>query len=98
MPRALVVGLLVLAAVSAGAQRPAGGSALTAPPPGLSLTGRWELDRSLSGVPGDEAREDVKGLQYDPRPRFPPVYPGGPPPPPGDDSRRDPASTSRPRA
>jgi hypothetical protein len=86
-PRVVVVSLAVLVAAVTGAQEPTGGSTLTAPPPGLSLTGRWELDRSLSGVPGDEVREDVRGLQSDPRPRFPPVSPG-PPASPGDHDRR----------
>jgi hypothetical protein len=84
-PRALIVSLAVLATPVAGAPGPSGGAALTAPPPGLNLTGRWELERDLSEAPGDEAREDARGLQTEPRrPRYPPIHPGEPPPRPGD--------------
>jgi len=70
-PRALVVGLAVLIAPAALAQEPEG-----APPPGVSLTGRWRLDPKLSDEPGNKVREAMKGLQSDPERRRPPVYPG----------------------
>ncbi len=74
--RGLVVSLAVLAAPGALAQEPEGEQALTAPPPGVSLTGHWRLDPELSDDPGDKVHEAMKGLQSDRRPRRPPLYPG----------------------
>jgi hypothetical protein len=75
-PQALVLGLAVLATPVVFAQELE--EPLTAPSPGVSLTGRWELDPALSDDPGDKVQEAMKGLQTDPRPRYPPVYPGQP--------------------
>lgn len=77
-PRDLVVGLAILTAPAALAQEPREEQTLTAPPPGVSLSGRWELDPVLSDDPGDKVQEAMKGLQSEGRPRYPPVYPGQP--------------------
>ena len=75
-PRTVLVGLALLVAPAALAQEPAGEQPLTAPPPGVSLTGRWKLDPKLSDEPGNKVREAMKGLQSDRDRRRPPVYPG----------------------
>jgi hypothetical protein len=74
-PRTLVVGLAVLVAPAALAQEPEGEQPFAAPPPGVSLTGRWRLDPKLSDEPGNKVREAMKGLQSDQDHRRPPVYP-----------------------
>ena len=88
-PRALA--LVLAAAVGPGllAQEPSGaGSPLTAPPAGVSLTGRWKLDPALSDDAGEKAREAMESRQSDgdhrrvPRPHFP--DPGGFPGDPGE--------------
>ncbi len=76
-PRAILVSLAVLAAPVALAQEPEGEPPLTAPPPGVNLTGYWRLDPDLSDGPDPKAREATKGQQGD-RPRRPPVVPPGP--------------------
>ena len=68
----------VLIATAALAQEPEAEQTMTAPPPGLSLTGRWVLDAGRSDDAEREAREATKGAQTDPRPRYPPIYPGQP--------------------
>jgi hypothetical protein len=73
---ALVVTLAVLATTGALGQETATTDPLTAPPPGVSLTGRWILDARLSDDPGEKVQEVSKSLQSDGRPRRPPVYPG----------------------
>ena len=104
-PPALVVSLTVLVTTAALAQETATPSPLTAPPPGVSLTGRWILDPRLSDDPGDKVEEATKGLQSDRddrggrrAPSFP-AYPGpgGITDQEGTRCRPGPAWTSRPR-
>ena len=75
-PRTLVVGLTILLATPAFAQETKEEHTLTAPPPGVSLTGRWKLDPKLSDDPGEKVGEAMKGLQSDRRPPHPPLNPG----------------------
>jgi len=84
--RALLLGVCVALGPGLLAQEPGSGGGLTAPPAGVSLTGRWKLDPRLSDEGGDEAREATNGLQSEgdrrrkPRPHFPDPggYPGDP--------------------
>jgi hypothetical protein len=88
--------LAVLAVATALAQEPQGEAPASAPPPGLSLTGRWRLDPARSDDPKRKVRDAMKGIETD---DSGPVGPIGPPSTPGrggtprDPGRGDPPPT-----
>lgn len=76
-PQATVVSLALLVSPTALAQGPEGEHRLTAPPPGVDLTGYWRLDPDLSDGPAPRPRTATQGGQADRGRRRPPVvHPG----------------------
>lgn len=76
-PPAILVSLAVLASPLALAEEAAGEPPLTAPPPGVNLTGYWRLDPDLSDGPDPKVRGASPGQQGDRDRRRPPaVQPG----------------------
>jgi hypothetical protein len=77
-PRAVLAGVAVLVSSVALPQERQGEQTLTAPPPGVDLTGYWRLDPKLSDGPAPKGRAAPKSQQGDRDPRRPPVVQPGP--------------------